>query len=288
MNKPLAKRPRWLRFSLRMMLLAVTVFCVWLGFKVNAARRQKEALTAVLKAGGLVSYDYQLITRANGDTVIDADAVPTVPVWLRSLFGDDFFRRPTRLLMNDCVIEESDFSQLGNLDTLRSLTLNNVKVVARKDGLSRTIQNSNLVALEKLTKLETLRLQNVEIEGSGLEPVANLRNLHSLHLINCHFYPSAEPAVEQICKMTNLQSLGLDGCGIGDTAIERLRALPTLEVLSLNDTDISDAALAYLEGFKKLTHLMLNGDNVTAGGIRALKKSLPNCQIHHPAANDPQ
>ena len=55
------KRRRWFRFSLRMLLVVVTVLCVWLGFKVNAARRQKEAVEAILKAGGQVSYDYQLV-----------------------------------------------------------------------------------------------------------------------------------------------------------------------------------------------------------------------------------
>ena len=50
MTEPIKRRPRWLRFSLRTLLVVMTVLCVWLGIKVNAARRQKEALTAVLNA----------------------------------------------------------------------------------------------------------------------------------------------------------------------------------------------------------------------------------------------
>ena len=39
-------RRRWLRFSLRSLLILITILCVWLGVKVNQARRQKEAFTA--------------------------------------------------------------------------------------------------------------------------------------------------------------------------------------------------------------------------------------------------
>jgi predicted xylose isomerase-like sugar epimerase len=49
---------RWFRFSLRMLLLVVTVLCVWLGFNVNAARRQKEAVQAIRLAGGSVWFEY--------------------------------------------------------------------------------------------------------------------------------------------------------------------------------------------------------------------------------------
>ena len=59
MTEPI-KRRRWFRFSLRMLLVVVTVLCVWLAIKVNAARRQKEAVAAILSAGGTVNYDYQL------------------------------------------------------------------------------------------------------------------------------------------------------------------------------------------------------------------------------------
>jgi hypothetical protein len=42
---------RWLRFSLRTMLVVVTLLGVWLGVKVEQARRQKRAVDT-LKALG--------------------------------------------------------------------------------------------------------------------------------------------------------------------------------------------------------------------------------------------
>jgi hypothetical protein len=45
---PAPPRRRWFRISLRTLLLLVTVLCIWLGVKVNLARRQKEAIAALI------------------------------------------------------------------------------------------------------------------------------------------------------------------------------------------------------------------------------------------------
>ena len=83
---------RWFKFSLRTLLVVMTALCVWLGFKVNAARRQKEAVTAIFKAGGTVSFDYQMVPDGPlyDDFKIDTAALPRGPDWLRHIFGDDF------------------------------------------------------------------------------------------------------------------------------------------------------------------------------------------------------
>ena len=52
-TKPSAVRKRrWFRFSLRTMLLATTMLCIWLGWKINAAREQRQAVAAVRELGG--------------------------------------------------------------------------------------------------------------------------------------------------------------------------------------------------------------------------------------------
>ena len=42
---------RWLRFSVRTLLIAVTIFCVWLGWQVSIVR-EREALTKVVTDAG--------------------------------------------------------------------------------------------------------------------------------------------------------------------------------------------------------------------------------------------
>jgi hypothetical protein len=42
---------RWLRFSIRTLLLAVTIFCVWLGWQVSIVREREKLLQLVLRNG---------------------------------------------------------------------------------------------------------------------------------------------------------------------------------------------------------------------------------------------
>ena len=65
--KPARSRRRWLRFSLRTLFIVVTLLCVWLGIQVNAARRQREAVTAILNIGGKFSFDYQRTAAPAGE-----------------------------------------------------------------------------------------------------------------------------------------------------------------------------------------------------------------------------
>ena len=58
---PKPKR-RWLQFSLRTLLVFVTlsaVACSWFVVKMQQVRRQREAVKAIMEAGGWVWYDYE-------------------------------------------------------------------------------------------------------------------------------------------------------------------------------------------------------------------------------------
>ena len=60
---PKPRRRRWLQYTLRSLFMVMTLACVgmsWLGIKMRAARRQREAVTAIQKLGGWVRYDYEV------------------------------------------------------------------------------------------------------------------------------------------------------------------------------------------------------------------------------------
>ena len=48
--------PRRFQFSLRALLVALTVACLWLGWKVERARRRGEAIDMVVKCGCAIDY----------------------------------------------------------------------------------------------------------------------------------------------------------------------------------------------------------------------------------------
>ena len=56
---PSKPRRRWFQFSLRTLMVLVTVLCVWLGLVSERARKQREAVAAIEALGGWVWYDYQ-------------------------------------------------------------------------------------------------------------------------------------------------------------------------------------------------------------------------------------
>src|SRR5947209_3607170 len=79
---------RALRFSLRTLLVAVTLFCLWMGSVCNRANRQRRIVEAITANGGVVRYD--TVTDEDGRDLPNAPA-PAAPEWLRNLIGRDYF-----------------------------------------------------------------------------------------------------------------------------------------------------------------------------------------------------
>src|SRR4051812_43109666 len=82
---PTAKR--FFRFSLRTVLVVLTLLCVALGRWVVRAQRQKEAVAAVRQAGGKVAYTYEFDSKGYWIK----NPKPWTPLWLRLTFGEDLF-----------------------------------------------------------------------------------------------------------------------------------------------------------------------------------------------------
>ena len=129
---------RWFRFSLRALLVLVTLTCVWLGLKVNAARRQKEAVDAILKVGGEVVYDYQMFPEGHArEFLLDSNAAPSEPAWLRKLFGVDFMHTVLgAYLIRGNTMPAADFAQLACFNSLKRLQIGdaNAKIADEHDG----------------------------------------------------------------------------------------------------------------------------------------------------------
>jgi hypothetical protein len=75
---------RYLRFSVRGLIFLVLVIGIGLGWLVRSARIQREAVVAIEKAGGHVTYDWAFI---NGTSV--AGGKPWAPQWLVDTLGVD-------------------------------------------------------------------------------------------------------------------------------------------------------------------------------------------------------
>ena len=77
---------RWLRFSIRTLLVAVTIFCVWLGWQVSIVRERKAVRKLIDEAGGY---------HGNPFSGIEAkELIPKVS-WFRQRLGDEGVREWT-------------------------------------------------------------------------------------------------------------------------------------------------------------------------------------------------
>jgi len=81
---------RWLRFSLRGLLLLMLAACVIGGWKVNTARQQQGAVSALLKLQATVHYQHEPAPVPLA--ALENYPPPYAPRWLRRLVGDDYFR----------------------------------------------------------------------------------------------------------------------------------------------------------------------------------------------------
>lgn len=139
---------RWIRYSLRTLLVVVTIASAgfgWLGVKVRQAQRQKEAVEAIVKLDGYVMYDFQTNSR-------NFSASPPGPDWLRKVLGVDF---------------------------LASVTF----VSLKSHGPDRAhVTDGDLVHLRDLGELQTIQLDWTEITDTGLLHLQDLRQLTMLSI----------------------------------------------------------------------------------------------------------
>ena len=80
--------------------------------------------------------------------------------------------------------------------------------------------------------------------------------------------------------MPKLNNLVLNECkGITNASLRRLVECRQLQRVELKNTNISDEGLAELKTMSGLKLLQLQGTQVTAPGVEALRKALPQCRV---------
>jgi hypothetical protein len=285
---PVKRRRRWFRFSMRTLMVVITLLSVWLGIQVNAARRQKEAVAVILSAGGTVNYDYQLKPRpaapyrAGQFSVsyfsmffADHKSSPEWPTWMRDQFGDDYFRTAAQVYihLNDPIAARNAINELANLHAVKCVQL-------RSQVPHCQIEDSDLNPLGELNRLERLWIIQTRATGKFLSRV---RNPSSMIQLSLEQNDIDDAAVEEIGKMTNLENLVLrENARITDAGLAHLSKLTKLKVLVLEQTGVTDAGLTDLKGLNSLTFLDLRKSRATSDGIHELQRVLPNCRFSGP------
>jgi hypothetical protein len=216
-------RPRHrFRFGLRTLFIAVTILCCWLGWKVNAARKQREAVAAIGRygSGGLrhLLYDYQDSPNFKR---------PQEPHWLADQIGVDFVHDVVSVGAADVTREV--FPHLANLPKLHYLSI-----------ASADFGDEDCDFLIGLTNLKHLNIEAKALTDAGLSKLCTLQKLEFLSLDYCQI---SDAGWAHLKELPHLKTLYLTGIPIHDEGLDHLAALPSLKRLYFIETNVTKTSL---------------------------------------------
>lgn len=198
--KPSKPTRRWFQFSLRTLLLGMTLFAVWLGFWTLRARKQKEAVDTFRRPGVTVGYDSVYVEQSSYRPKIKRSS----PAWLKNLVGIDFFDSVTTLWITPDrdlpgqPITDADLEHLAAFPYLESLIIN-----------SEEVTDSGLVHLRNLPRLKELFLGAPRVTDRGLTHLKSLEELRYLQL-NCCVTDRGLAKLAALKKLEELKSYGVN------------------------------------------------------------------------------
>ncbi len=214
-SKPRPRQGSWFSFSLRTLLIVMTICCVVLGLWMKQLIRQRTAvrrfyeLTAA-RHGPFTTMGY----RYQGK---DGYYKPLAHKWLHPWIREEAFGEVTSVQIMLTPATDADLRYLADVPTVERVRLNHTKVTDR--GLR------HLLACRKL---RILLLDGLPITDDGLGQLVVLTDLEQISLTGTNV---TDAGMDHLAKMTNLKHIWLRGTAITETGYARLKsALPGCEI----------------------------------------------------------
>ena len=159
---------RFPRFSVRGLIVLVFVIGAGLGWTVRPAHVQRDAVAAIRKAGGSVSYNSELSI----EKYLPAGQTGALSS-LVNLVGIDYFGHVTEACADNMSAATLDevLPKVGRLAQVQSLRLSN-----------SAISDAGLVHLKGMTNLSVLLLDHTQVSDAGLVHLKGLTNFSFLEL----------------------------------------------------------------------------------------------------------
>lgn len=259
-----------LRFSLRALLVIVTIGSIALGIVVNRAERQRKAVAWVKEHYGSVRYAHVGPYGKSGEKAGTADELPA-PRWLIDVLGEHYFFQPNWVGIHG-VTPETDLSPLANLPGLKSVSLGGGHVTAAhlrqlsaipsltELSLSgRTLDADALQELRAAAQLKQLSLSELRLNAAATQGAFSLSQLRNLFINQCELDLSTTGACE---TLQNLEELGFRDITNSKLDFGQLGPLPKLRVIDLS-AQWSPATYAAIAQQPALEYLVLEEGELT-------------------------
>ncbi len=262
-------RRRWLRYSLRGLLALMLLAAIgawWLKTKVDAARREEQAIAALMEVGGVTVHCQQDESGGFDNANKPEDS------WLRSLFGDAFVDEPVSIHFGPrfhCTRRNLEW--IRDLPTLETVTFWGPCDV-REPGAVAVI--GELPNLKDFTTDEFYAI-NEEIQAWG--------KLKDLEYLQFRARGITAESLDQLTEdLPNLVELRIDGSSFGPGPFRGFSRLKSLEKLSLAGCQFADNDFTGLE-IPAIKMLSFSGSNITEEDLARLQRAMPHCQVMGPA-----
>jgi hypothetical protein len=240
---------RWYQFSLRSLLLLVTLFACfmsWFTVKMHQAKKQKEIVELLIDKQNNFRYDYQIDSSGN---VFD-DAKPFAPEWLVNWLGIDFFANVVSIDQFGKGFRPGVIEDLVYLPKLKELRF------------STNIDDKDLEYIGKLKSLEFLDISSFEISSYGIDKLKNLPKLKRLNLWNAYM---SDAEMEPLRKLTCIEHLDLGGDQLTDETLVNLESMKELQYLYIMFDHFNGTGLRYLKGLDHLQELIIESKDKMIG-----------------------
>ncbi len=284
-GKRTTRRKLALRFSLRSLLVVVTLLAIWIGIQTTKAKRTRIALDRIAALGGNVRFAHQY----DASGTFDGSAKPNGPRWLRNLLGGEYFDRVVYINLADSEVTDDDLSAIATLGDVKTF------------WLARTsITDQGAKHLAKMKNLESLFLAGTAIGDEGLR---HLRSLSKITGITLNDTRITDQGLAQLSCHQGLVSLNVSGNQISGEGLVNVHDLPKLEYMDLKrtqvtnsslmilgerttpwwldvrDTAVTDEGIAHLIHVTSLTRIEFNVGQARPDTIDLLRRELSNCTV---------
>lgn len=233
---------RRFQFGLRSLLVLITALGVWLGFTVDAARRQREVVAAIEAVGGAVAYDWEVdddLTKPSGRSE------PPGPARLRRLLGDEYFQS----------VEGVFFAEQLDLDDDQVPPFEQLKTIKYLAFGSTRVSDRILPRVTSLPRLKFLDITTTLVTDEGLRQVGRIRSLEELWL----------------------GGRWREFNRVSDAGVQHLTALDRLSRIDFYQC-VTDKCIPTLKQMKNLREVRFC-NCVSEKGADELRKALPGCKV---------
>jgi hypothetical protein len=245
----------WIQFSLRTILVLVTVLCVSLGAWIVPAERQRRVTATIDGLGGRV--EYAAFDGSSREAFLQR--------LLRRWVPRHYFDEVRAADFSSCELSDSGLVSIKWLRGLQRLNLGDTHIT-----------DAGLAHVGGLTSLRHLNLVGTRVSDDGLSHLQDLNQLQELVLIGTQV---SDAGLSHLHDLTNLREIHLDNTEITDAGLRHLHHLTSLRELHLSGTSVTDAGLAHLRGFTGLMWLSLANTRVTNVGLAEIRQERPNCWL---------